>query len=50
MRYQVRLDFINETRFKSGAERNVEQQKINTTLCHYGQIQFLMESEFQYIY
>jgi hypothetical protein len=36
MRCQARLDFTSETRFRSGAERNIEQQMINTTLCYFG--------------
>ncbi len=34
MRCQAQLDFTNETRFRSGAERSIEQQMINTTLCY----------------
>jgi len=49
MRCQAQFNFTNETRFRSGGERNVEQQKMNTTLCHNGQTQFPMEPEFQYI-
>jgi hypothetical protein len=36
MRCQARLDFTNETRFRSDAERNIEHQMINTTLCYCG--------------
>ena len=48
MRCQARLDFTNERRFRSGAERNVKQQMINTTLCHYGQTLFQMGSGWEY--
>jgi hypothetical protein len=43
MRCQTRSDFTKETRFRPGAERNIEQQIINTTSCHYGQILFQTE-------
>jgi hypothetical protein len=30
------FDFTSEIRFRSGAERNIEQQIVDTTLCHCG--------------
>jgi hypothetical protein len=36
MRCQAHFDFTYETRFRSGAERNVKLQKMNTTLRYEG--------------
>jgi hypothetical protein len=35
MRCQVQLDCTNETSFKPASERNMKQQKMDTTLCQY---------------
>ena len=34
MRCQARLDFTDETRFRSCGKRNAKQQKMNTTMCN----------------
>ena len=33
MRCQARLDFTDETRFRSCGIRNAKQHKMNTTMC-----------------